>query len=584
MNNWTLSNLPPKGHADVGEYFAQKVREGEDEKHRLGLYDRWLFNHRMFRGDHWDERGAPRTSLKKITMNLLFANIQRTVANLTAKQPLVEAIEIGGDAGHSTDKVLTAWLKKWWNDTNQSDTLLDSAHEMEIYGPTIEKAIYNGRYPDITVIDPFAFGKAPGVFDDIQDAPYLYHKAIMRCDEVERLYGLEEGSVNADEIYTEMGEVREEQVPTPINRQGTVPSGSGGREYRTRRAAASKDREMTVVTEVWVWDYSGEYQDNVRVVTFTNNGKLVLDDTHNPNVNWTLFEQEPKFVSRTYHFGRFPFSIGHSYKDKTTNWGFSTLEQTADINMAIEELLSRLNVHMNKALLPVLIVPKDTGIKPTHINNKPGLILRPNTSMQAGQIRYMDPPRVSLDVYKYLEILRGFFDQVWHIEDADRGERPTGIIAAQAIRELQERNAVLMRAKIRTIDKLVEHRGKSAISMLQNFGTEQEIIRMEDEVAGFMGIDLIGKDYSFVVESGSTVHKTTMQIQEQAVELYRMGAIDRQAMLQVIDFPGWKRVVERTGEGQLDQALQILVDAGLDENQAAELKQYLLQPQEEEQQ
>jgi hypothetical protein len=63
-----------------------------------------------------------------------------------------------------------------------------------------------------------------------------------------------------------------------------------------------------------------------------------------------------------------------------------------------------------------------------------------------------------------------------------------------------------------------------------------------------------------------------------------MGAIDRQAMLEIIDFPGWKRVIERTGENQLDQALQILVDAGLDENQAAELKQYLMQPQQEEQQ
>ena len=61
--------------------------------------------------------------------------------------------------------------------------------------------------------------------------------------------------------------------------------------------------------------------------------------------------------------------------------------------------------------------------------------------------------------------------------------------------------------------------------------------------------------------------------------LYRESAIDRQALLETLNFPSWKEIVERVGEGQLDQALQILVQAGLDEQQASELRQYLMEPQ-----
>lgn len=574
---WTLSNLPPEGHKDLGEFIHEKVEDGEDEKVRLGLKDRWRYNHRMFRGDHWDETNAPKKNVRRLTMNLLFANIQRTIANLTARQPVVEAIEVGDSTqGPASDKILTAWLYKWWADTNQADSMLDTGHQMEIYGSTIEKYIFNGKYPDVAVLDPFSFGKAPGVFDDIHDAPYLYHKATMRLDEVEAHYGLEEGTVSAEETYVTLGEDRVEHNPQPNIKSGSMPVGSTTRE---RRNADSKSDDKALVTEVWIRDWNEGYPDGVRVITYTNGGKLILSDKRNPLINWALYEKDPALVTETFLWGRFAFSIGNSYKDKTTNWGFSALEQTSDINEVIDELVSRLYAYVSKSLLPVLIIPKDTGIKTQHINNKPGLILRPATSAQAGAIRYMDPPRISLDVYKFIDMLRGFFDVVWHIEDADRGERPNGIIAAQAIQALQERNAVLMRAKIRTIDKMVEHRGRAAISMLQNFGTATQYVKVEDESFEFAGLDLAGRDYKFVVESGSTVHKTMMQIQEQSIELFRMGAIDRQALLEAVDFPGWKSVIERTGENQLEQAMQILIDAGLEEEDAAKLTQYLMKKQ-----
>lgn len=575
-NKWNLSTLPPKDDKDVGPFFAKLVKDGDNEKIRLGLEDRWKYNHRMFRGDHWGNGGGlSRKNLKKFSLNLIFANIQRTVANLTAKQPTVEAVETGGpEDGVSYDKILTAWLHKWWSDSLQEDTIVDLAYNMELYGAGIDKYIYRKNTAGSIVVDQFAFGKAPGVYDSIQDCPYVYHKVVMRLDEIEELYGLEEGTVKADDVYSIMGEDREEAGPKPNVKAGSVAYSNSSNNVRTKYEQSNR----AVVTEVWVKDYSGEYKDKIRVVTYVNEGAVVLSDSENPNINWKLYEKDPRLVQNTFLFGRYPFNLSLSYRDNTTNWGFSALEQTADINEVIDEIVSRLYAYISKSMLPVLVVPKDTGITPAQINNKPGLILRPTSSSTSAGIRYLDPPRVSLDVYKFLDIIRGLFDQIWHIEDADRGERPSGIIAAQAIQALQERNAVLMRAKIRSIDNCVEGRGRAAISFMQNFGFAPESINMGDESAVFSGIDLAGRDFDYIVESGSTVHKTTMQVQENAVELYRMGAIDRQALLEAVDFPNWKSVLERTGESQLDQAIQILVDAGLEEQDAASLKEYLMQP------
>lgn len=588
---WSVSDMPPPGHDDVGPFFYNLYQLGEADKERLNLPDRWRYNHRMFRGDHWGSKNGaagPQAKSTKLSMNLIFANLQRTVANLTAKQPVVEAIEVGNERGEddSADKDLTAWLKKWWSDTDQGDALVDSANQMELYGPTIEKSILRDGRPTTVVIDPFAFGKAPGVYDDIQDSPFVYHLGVLRVDEIEKAYDLEKGTIEADDVYTIMGEDREDNTPMP---SGVGPTAAierssltmtGGRRLSTRDRNRLESRSLVI--ELWCRDFNNQGEgnpDGIRVVTLANRGNLVLADAKNPNINWEKHAEKPELVDASYLFGRYPFKVVASYRDRTTNWGFSALEQTADINQVLDEVISRFYAYIIKSMMPVLIVPKDTGIKTVQINNRPGLLLRPASSAQAGSIRYMDPPRMSTDVYQFISLLRDFFDQIWHIEDADRGDAPRGVIAAQAIQALQERNAVLMRAKIRSIDALVAHRGRCAISMLQNFGLEPEFIKVNDELKEIIGSKLSGRYFDFIVESGSTVHKTSIQTQEQAVELFKLGVIDRRALLENLNFPNWKAITERIGETQLDQALQILVEAGLSDEEAMQLKEILMQPQ-----
>lgn len=593
--DWTPTNPPPEGHPDVGQWAYGLFSMANEEKERLGLPDRWYENYRLFRGDHWAKARRPWTLSQdrdKLSINLFFANVMRTVANLTGRNPTVEIHALDEAGMGEIETLMNTEIERWWNVTEQAGVLSGSAQVMEVYGTTIEKHVLDADTLDsgTVLVDPFAWFPAPGIYVDIQDMPYMAHAYPMPCDAAERTFGVL--GVVPDDTYSLLGEDREDTRPIPDSRRlgGLEVQGQyamkPSRDYRLARA---------LVIELWVRDMTREtyleeseasrsggvsleeatrakYPGGIRKITITNRGSLVLDDCPNPNVNPALPQE---LTENTYGWSNFPFTIANSYTDSTSIWGFSAGEQVGDLQLKIDEIVSNISSYIRKCLKPPFVVPKDTGINVDSITNVAGLILQPKTTQAGSGIRFVQVPSLPPDFYRTVDLYMGFFDRVYAIQDVDRGQTPTNIQAASAIITLQERNAVLMRHKIRATDYLVRERGRWAISHLQNFAWRERVLKVDDEVKMFRGTDYAGMQFDFVVESGSTVTKTNLQVMEDAKELYKMSVIDRQALLEALHFPGWKAILERTAEGQLDQALQVLVQAGLPVEVGMQLKQEL---------
>jgi hypothetical protein len=594
------NSIPKEGSRDVGPYFWRLWEEAVAEKERLHITERLLEGYRLFRGAHWKNPTLGRNSSKKITANLLFANIQRTVANITARAPVAEVVSIDNEESE-VDDCLSDYVRKWNNESESAKSLASSVLNMETYGITVEKATFNPEteITAIVVVDPMAFAPAPGYYETLNDCPYLTHAYQMPVEIIESTFN-KPGKVEGEEELRPPGHEREDNRP--------IPAGSrvGVQNYPGNYAANPHPQEPIVekkapalVVEVWVRDYTTEkikqlvenpetgevaeieverekYPGGIRVVTLTNHGRLVLADRGNPNVNPEIPRE---LTSKSFLYNHYPFWKANSYEDTSSLWGFSAAEQVGDINLKINELLTRLSGYLNRVTLPPLIIPKDTGITLSQVNNKPGLVLQPVNSNTANAIRYLQVPNLPSNFFEALQWYVQFFDRISQIEDADRGAAPNGVIAAKAIAALQERGAVMIRAKIRAVDYLVRQRGRCVISFFQNFGLMPQTVSLDDTPVQITGTQFLGRKFNYIVESGSTVAKTTLQVQEQAMELYTAGAIDRQALLETLNFPGWKAIVERSGEGQLDQALSILVSAGMDKETAMELKQYLMQSQ-----
>jgi len=625
-DGWTLENVPPKGHKDVASFCYNLFEIARVEKDRLNKPADFLTNYALYRGRKIDMPKQVQT--RDTPVNLYFANVERTVSNITARNPTGEVVDLDG-RNDGVEDLFTKKLKTWWKDSNQQAKTRATARAMEIYGITIEKPVWDTdrHNPDVMLTDPFAFFPAPGLWEDLAtDPPYVCFAYLDFVDKVEAKYGVT--GVAEDDAYELLGLERERYKADnyEVSRQSIGNYADPMyRVGRTDRMPSDKAISRCLVIEVWLRDYRKKqekfeepivdddgnpvfgndgkemfyqvkrkvpvYRDGVRRVTIVRSkagGKrassgasstfMVLADTPNPNIN----PEMPEDLARNTHpWGRFPVITANSYRDLISIWGFSAAEQVGDLIVKINKIITKLISYVINVITPPLIIQKNCGITRAMIENsltKAGrLVLMPTTPN--ARIEFMQVPNLPATFFQVLELIIKMFDRVYQIEDADRGQAPKQITAAAAIIALQERNQVLMKAKTTSIDYIAEQRSRWAIGLWQNYHTENEIMEIDDEPVLFRATDFVDRRFSYVVEAGSTTPRTSLQIQEMAQALYQMNAIDRQALLEAINFPDHRRIIERMGETRLDEALTILVEAGMSQEEAMALKNALLTPQ-----
>jgi len=623
---FALAKMPAVGDDGVSEYFGRLYEEAAAEVQRLGMHERWMANYVVSRAKTMVHRQLRETLLggknASLSLGLIGANIERTVANITARNPVASVQATSGD--EATSSSLSAMVDQWNNEEQQYQTLELAVKTQETYGTVIEKGVLdadNGKLIPCP-LDITAFLPCPGKYHDIQKMPYCCHHYAEDISVIEKRYPALEGKVTELAKHAELFLTDREDIVIDSNMQGagpgSLPASGGGfdpNRYTTKMNTMGHWGKKGLLIEVWCRDYSvkvekqqvqlGVHKDSgqplmsevevvkeafpggIRLVVLVQGidakeGKgrgdyIVAYDGPNPNLNWSM---PVDYIKDCYLYKRFPFSVSRSYLDTEMFWGFSQAETTGDIAQAIDELWRIIVKYLKLSLLPAVIIPRDTGLDKSQFAYIERLVLQPSSATTGAGIRFLDMPTPPAWLFQALDVLTRFFDRTSQIEDVDRGDAPAGIIAASAIQMLQERAAALIRAKIRGVDSLVRNRGRMFISMIQNFHTDAELVNVSGKAVEITGINFAGQKFSYIVESGSTVIKTEAEERQMAVDLFAAGAIDQRALLEAVKFRGWREVVERMAEaGPLEQAMEILVQAGLPVELVQEIYQMAMQAQ-----
>jgi hypothetical protein len=607
-DKWSLTEIPPEGDDDVGEFAYDLFEIANREKLRLKVDTTAMRNFAMYRGGKQEGMFMQKNLYPA---NLYFANIERTVANITARDPVGEVVDLDGKTDEA-EKILSAKLKKWWNDTDQRAKLRLSSKLMEVYGISIEKPFFDTkkRYDaDIELIDMFSFFPAPGNWANIsEDAPYIAFAYVDFLEKIESKWNVK--GVMADEAYQLLGTEREKfKNPasphdyTSTGRYATpmLPVEAGQNRPLDRKLERGlvielwirDGRTKTVETDMEIEDPENEgnfirvpaeqvvpvYPDGIRKITVTKadgatnmgkNGFIVLNDGHNPNINSRLPVERAK---NTHPWGRFPVYIVNSYHDPVSIWGFAAAEQTGFLLYFINEILKKLINWVKNVMTPPLIIQKHCGITRQMIesdNEQAGrLILMP--SIPNARIEFMQIPNLPSTFFVVLDKLISLHDRIHAIEDADRGVAPKGVIAMGAIVALQEKNQLALRPKTVSVETLAEQRSKWSIGLWQNWGTASDMVSVSGEPVEFVGTDYAGRRFNFIVESGSTTPRTSLQVQELTMKLAEKNFISKPYLLETLNMPGWQEEVARTSGPLVQQALTILLDSGADPDKVGEL-------------
>ena len=489
-NKWSLTNIPPEGHADAAGFFANLLDIARREKERLGKREDFLHNYALYRSRNPKNpalSGLAPGAAPPALVNLFFANVERTVSNITARKPTGEVVDLDG-ADDNVERTLSVALEKWWQETNQQGKTRASARTMEIYGITTEKPYWNNAkgMPGVEIGDPFAQFPAPGNYENLsEDCPYYCFAYLEYVDAVEKKYGVT-GVAEAEE-YELLGQEREDYKPDKGGSGRTLGNYSET-PYLTREEALSDSKVKRCVTyEIWCRDarkntVEKQYavideatgtpivdeetglpimevirskvptcRDGVRMVKITRadtkgkdkgkggkgnkSGWIVLDDAPNPNLNPDL---EDELAATTYPWGRLPVYHANSYKDLISIWGFSAAEQVGDLLGQINTILRSIVDYVKNCMRPPLIIQQHCGITRAMVENalaKGGrLVLMPTTPN--ARIEYMQIPNLPATFFQALQLIINYFDRVYQIEEADRGEAPNG--RGQAIHRMHD--------------------------------------------------------------------------------------------------------------------------------------------------
>ncbi len=347
------------------------------------------------------------------------------------------------------------------------------------------------------------------------------------------------------------------------------------------------------------------YLDGIRKITFcpdmTKGG--ILDDSPNSSVNWEMVsgdieklvkngieipitnemgqvvEIQKKEVSKEeavnmvvegkkneFLWGRFPYSVVPSLVDTSQYWGFSMIEQIEEATLRAKALLKRYFTALDTSLFPTLINPKGSGIPNSKITNMPRQILSPTAGV-ANLIRFIDQPAPSGAVLEFIQFLLMQIDIASMSPEVTEGRRPKGISAASAIIALQEKAASLFQPQIRNVDTIIRNRGHMFISLTRNFSHKQQTINVNGNLIPFIGSELKG-ELKYVVESGSSAPITKISRRQQYFELYKENAMDLLSLLEGLEIPNPKRIIERLYAGVIgvEEAIKILISKGLPED------------------
>ena len=313
------------------------------------------------------------------------------------------------------------------------------------------------------------------------------------------------------------------------------------------RDAENRDSNQVLVIECWCRDWTtvetGEDKDKKKMLKYPT-GRVI---TCLPELGILLSDKK-----NPYKDGKFPFVLMKDYDIPFRFWGTGEVEQILSPQHYINELTNQIiDNAKNTANMP-WIIDKNSGIGVGKLTNRPGLVIRKNPGTE---VRRDAPPPMPSYTREQIEVLKKDMQDISGVFDSLKGERQSGVVAAQAIMALQEASQARIRLKIKIMEQHLSDLASMWYSRMQQFWKLDKWVRVTDIEGNpnFKQItqEVLKNDFDINVQAGSTMPTNKNAMLDLMIRLAQTNAedglpvVDRKAILEYLPSTDKKAIIDR---------------------------------------
>lgn len=495
------------------------------------LMEKWKKYEKAYHGDLFTNYNKPDYKANQIT-NLVFSTIESIRPIMVDNNPKFVAIPNTPEGEGVCGDVQTA-LDYEWNREEMDVKLPAQLLPLLIYGTCVFFLPWDAKKNNVSCkpVNPFNIFPDP-LAETIDDAEYVIYATYKHANELKKMFPQKAdkfvgGNINHSELVHE----------------------------RDKDAVGSQDQILTL--EIWFRDWTSmeEVEDvdgekkkkfkypNGRVLTCCPDIGVVLSDKKNP-----------------YKDGKFPFLIIKDYDIPFEFWGRGEVEQILSPQMYANELTNQIIDNAKSTANMPWIVDKNCGISPGKLTNRPGLVIRKNPGTE---VRRDNPPTMPMYVRDTIDVFKKDIQDVSGVFDSLKGEKQTGVVAAQAIMALQEASQARIRLKIKQME---HHLGKLATmwySRMQQFWKTDRWVRITDIENNVEFTEITAQtlenDFDIRISAGSTMPTNKNAMLDLMIRLAQttaedgMPMVDRKAVIDLLPTVDKRAIIKRMEEYKQEQ-------------------------------
>ena len=432
---------------------------------------------------------------------------------------------------------LTQALNDEWLNSNADQVFSTALTWALVYNTTFVKLVYNnGINPYLIEPDSIGILREDTPYTDRQEA-IVQTYYMTKSELYARLYS----HPKRDDIVKRLTtgtRVQESEIPDAVNRivmSQTNPTIYGNINldlYGVNRYKAQVAEDTVEMTELWVWnDDTSDYQ----VVTSAAPGIIIYD---RPGAS--LFLK-----------GECPFVQICPNPLPTYFWGASEVQKLMQLQTLLNVRWVEILDLLSKQVSPPTALTGFSGIldeKNFALNRAGGLLSSDMPNAKAERLAPQMPP----DLFEVIHEISAMFEEVSGIGNVLQGKGESGVRSAGHASQLARLGSSRAKKRALIVEDSLEKVATLYLKLMQAYDPTHF---KDTEGVPFIA-EQFTNDYVVKVDAHSNSPIFTEDTKQLAFNLYKAGAIDKEALLDMVEAPGKQLLIEKLKKREKQAAAQ----------------------------